>query len=441
LIEPGEFVPSSLTAGFEESALSLPVASAGQVRADLAEALAPSWFAALAVWAADGRDMRHGVSARLDENQVAEVTALIGNVSESDDDLSAALADAVVRWAIQARLLRLYAGVLRTSRQNLGWLDDSGVLWFRALCALERPDNVFTEVVAQYTGDSRIPYDLVWSLSEFVARFAQEGPLDARGLLADPEPGRDRAGRTPHIAEIRTLLWLAESLRLITPVGRPVARWTGPWSITALGRIFDTLRRLPFETVEGEDTGEIDGMSCLVGQPEGVVEPGYIMKVDLKGLRVWRRLRVPGELTLAGLHGAIQIAFGWDGDHLHTFTAGPWRFADPFHGLDDTIPEDLVTLTDLATIGVRALKYRYDLGGCWDHEITLEKAMPPDPALQATCIGGAGATPAEEGGDWIEDEDGNAVHNPVPDPGRVFDPERINRDLAALTEDPNESEA
>ena len=34
---------------------------------------------------------------------------------------------------------------------------------------------------------------------------------------------------------------------------------------------------------------------------------------------VWRRLLVPGETTLGGLHRAIQAAMGWEDYHLHTF--------------------------------------------------------------------------------------------------------------------------
>jgi len=34
---------------------------------------------------------------------------------------------------------------------------------------------------------------------------------------------------------------------------------------------------------------------------------------------VWRRLKIPGNTSLAQLHQTIQIAFGWDDDHLHQF--------------------------------------------------------------------------------------------------------------------------
>ena len=47
----------------------------------------------------------------------------------------------------------------------------------------------------------------------------------------------------------------------------------------------------------------------------------YTLKLSRHGVSpmVWRRLRVPGQTSLATLHDAIQIANGWDNEHLHLF--------------------------------------------------------------------------------------------------------------------------
>ena len=47
----------------------------------------------------------------------------------------------------------------------------------------------------------------------------------------------------------------------------------------------------------------------------------YRLKVSLRHISpmIWRRLVVPSDLTLHGLHRAIQIAFGWEDYHLHAF--------------------------------------------------------------------------------------------------------------------------
>ena len=34
---------------------------------------------------------------------------------------------------------------------------------------------------------------------------------------------------------------------------------------------------------------------------------------------IWRRPLVPGDASVADVHAVLQIAFGWDGEHLHRF--------------------------------------------------------------------------------------------------------------------------
>jgi hypothetical protein len=47
----------------------------------------------------------------------------------------------------------------------------------------------------------------------------------------------------------------------------------------------------------------------------------YFIKVALRDVSpmIWRRLRVQGNTSLAELHHIIQIAMGWDNEHLHSF--------------------------------------------------------------------------------------------------------------------------
>jgi len=56
------------------------------------------------------------------------------------------------------------------------------------------------------------------------------------------------------------------------------------------------------------------------------------LRVVLKDahLPIWRRLHVLLDMTLRDLHDVIQIAMGWDGDHLHQFVLRtPRRRRDP----------------------------------------------------------------------------------------------------------------
>ena len=54
------------------------------------------------------------------------------------------------------------------------------------------------------------------------------------------------------------------------------------------------------------------------------LEMVYRLKVTLKGSKppIWRRLEVPGNITLAKLHHILQVAMGWTDSHLHSFKIG-----------------------------------------------------------------------------------------------------------------------
>ena len=54
---------------------------------------------------------------------------------------------------------------------------------------------------------------------------------------------------------------------------------------------------------------------------EAALPSVYRLRVVLRAISplIWRRLLVPAEDSIADLHAALQIAFGWDGTHLHRF--------------------------------------------------------------------------------------------------------------------------
>ncbi len=47
---------------------------------------------------------------------------------------------------------------------------------------------------------------------------------------------------------------------------------------------------------------------------------------------VWRRLQIPGSLTLGGLHHVLQTAFGWTDSHLHRFSRGRTELGEALVG-------------------------------------------------------------------------------------------------------------
>jgi DNA invertase Pin-like site-specific DNA recombinase len=141
------------------------------------------------------------------------------------------------------------------------------------------------------------------------------------------------------------------------------------------------------------------------GGPQGRVTVGppaagpvHQLKVTLEEVEplVWRRLQLKSAATLADLHVAIQVAFGWEDYHLHVFTAR-WGERYGHEGRPETI-----TLAQVApNVGDR-LGYVYDLGDYWQLLITVEKVLAgtrPRPGTSyPRCTGGRRAAPPEDCG-------------------------------------------
>lgn len=178
------------------------------------------------------------------------------------------------------------------------------------------------------------------------------------------------------------------ALELLAAFGAVVGE-SGRWRITPLGRW-----ALPIFVAHG---------TTLLGSSEAQVEVAGIcqLKITLCHFRptCWRRMLVPASATLGDLHEVIQVAFAWDNDHLHAFTVGRRQYGDPY--FDAEHDEGKITIGEVFARGRRSIAYIYDFGDSWQHEITLEKAVEPDPATGCpVCVDGRGDAPVE---DWCED--------------------------------------
>jgi len=132
----------------------------------------------------------------------------------------------------------------------------------------------------------------------------------------------------------------------------------------------------------------------------------YQIKVTLLGTSppIWRRLLLPADLTLAGLHNVLQSAMGWEHSHLHEFQVGRQRYGEPVlndggFSVDSLMDERQVRLHQvLGRVGAKAI-YIYDFGDGWEHGMVLEKRLPVDPSLAyPACTGGQRACPPEDCG-------------------------------------------
>ncbi|MDP9365782.1 MAG: plasmid pRiA4b ORF-3 family protein [Chloroflexota bacterium] len=172
------------------------------------------------------------------------------------------------------------------------------------------------------------------------------------------------------------------------------------------------------------------------------------LKVTLAGIRppIWRRLRVPSDVTLATLHGILQAAMGWEDSHLHRFRVGAATYGD--RGLlGDVVDrgERVARLSQVAPSRGSKLAYDYDFGDGWEHALVVEAVRPPEPGVPSpVCVAGKRACPPEDcGGPWGYGELLAAIGNPLhPEHGArlawlggPFDPEAfdvadVNRRLA-----------
>jgi len=107
--------------------------------------------------------------------------------------------------------------------------------------------------------------------------------------------------------------------------------------------------------------------------------PVYRLKVTLLEPPVWRRILVPGSITLDRLHTVLQEAMGWEDAHLHEFEISGRRYGEPDPDEPDANlePERKVTLNKVAPEAGGRLEYLYDFGDGWTHEVLVESIEVP----------------------------------------------------------------
>jgi Plasmid pRiA4b ORF-3-like protein len=144
----------------------------------------------------------------------------------------------------------------------------------------------------------------------------------------------------------------------------------------------------------------------------------YELKVTLEGTSppVWRRLRVPCQISLADLHLVLQAVMGWENDHLYEFEVGKRRIGEPSRdGGNRREDASHIQLRHVAARRGARLTYVYDFGDDWQHELIVEKTACPDAEPgKAVCIAGERACPPEDcGGIWGYAELLDALDDPA----------------------------
>ena len=127
----------------------------------------------------------------------------------------------------------------------------------------------------------------------------------------------------------------------------------------------------------------------------------YQMTVALKGIRppIWRRVQVPGTLSLAAFHDVIQTVFGWTDTHLHQFVIAGRTYGQP-DDFDEAVEDESgVSLAEALGVRTKRFLYVYDFGDNWEHEVAVEKIVAGNSGSERPlCLGGRRHRPPEDCG-------------------------------------------
>lgn len=118
--------------------------------------------------------------------------------------------------------------------------------------------------------------------------------------------------------------------------------------------------------------------------------------------KIWRRFLTASDISLKDLHKIIQTVMGWTNSHLHQFEIGTISYAPKEFEVGDTEDSAKVKLYSVLFEESQKIRYEYDFGDGWIHDIVLEKILPFDQMVKLPlCTDGKGNCPPEDcGGIW-----------------------------------------
>jgi hypothetical protein len=130
----------------------------------------------------------------------------------------------------------------------------------------------------------------------------------------------------------------------------------------------------------------------------------YMFKVSL-GRDLWRRIAIPGDVTLDTLAYTILDAFEFDYDHLYHFSYrnqfGVQTYVN-HPDMDDGPWAAEVLVGDVPLQEGQSMTYLYDFGDRWEFDVTLERVDPVDATITDPIIlDGHGEAP-EQYPSWSE---------------------------------------
>lgn len=150
----------------------------------------------------------------------------------------------------------------------------------------------------------------------------------------------------------------------------------------------------------------------------------YQLKITLSRVKppVWRRIKINGQATFGDLHEVIQRVMGWENAHMFEFenpeyTISPASEEDDILGFGGTEGIDMeeITVEEVLKRKGAKIKYTYDFGDNWEHQILVEEIEKDNGVLLhgAICLNGKRNCPPEDcGGPWGYMEMIEAIQDP-----------------------------
>ncbi|CAN5906795.1 hypothetical protein BH11BAC7_BH11BAC7_22270 [soil metagenome] len=120
--------------------------------------------------------------------------------------------------------------------------------------------------------------------------------------------------------------------------------------------------------------------------------------------KIWRRFQVKDSISFYELHLVIQNVMGWTNSHLYQFIHNKNQFIGNPEMNDWAEMTDAgeINLSEIFTKAKMKMRYEYDFGDGWNHELTLEKIVEADKKqTYPFCLKGENNCPPEDcGGIW-----------------------------------------
>lgn len=142
----------------------------------------------------------------------------------------------------------------------------------------------------------------------------------------------------------------------------------------------------------------------------------HVTRVSLRYVEpeVWRRVIVASEMPLPKFATALERAMGWDGTHLHLFDVGGVLFGNTDHDAPHLISEKAARVTHLLPREQTSLRWDYDFGDGWEHDVVVEAIEPLNPKTKYPVVldGGRACPPEDVGGPPGYDELLRVLGNP-----------------------------